>query len=79
MNERLYNFYLLYKNCVICIKKVVFILNKELFWDIKKKIKNRFENFIVFEEIFINKFWSLNLIVILVLKLTGSLNNLVNY
>lgn len=56
MNERLHNLYLLHKNCVICTKKVVSTSNKELFWDIKKKIKNQTENPIVFEETLINKF-----------------------
>lgn len=60
MNERLHNLYLLHKNCVICTKKVVSTSNKELFWDIKKKInftgKNQSENPIVFEETLINKF-----------------------
>lgn len=56
MNERLHNLYLLHKNCVICTKNVVSTSNKELFWDIKKKIKNQSENPIVFEETLINKF-----------------------
>lgn len=56
MNERFLNFYLLHKNWVICTKKVVSTSNKELFWDIKKKIKNQSEKPIVFEETLINKY-----------------------